>query len=94
MFKIYVQQHTEGIIYLTILSLVRIVILNQTSPSLTLFLIIEHFALRCNVRPHPVRKQIAVRAIRLIKDDAIVKDLDKLSVDQRCVDVATMVEMY
>ena len=29
-----------------------------------------------------------------IKDDTIVKDLDKLSIDQRCVDVDTMVEMY
>ena len=46
------------------------------------------------IRPHPIRKQTAVRAIRRIKDDAIVKDLDKFSIDQRCVDVDTMVEMY
>ena len=46
------------------------------------------------IRPHPVRKQISVRAIRRKKDDAIVKDLDKFSIDQRCVDVDTMVEMY
>ena len=44
--------------------------------------------------PKHVRKQISVRAIRRIKDDAIVKDLDKFSIDQRCVDVDTMVEMY
>ena len=52
-----------------------------------------HASLQC-IRPHPVRKQIAVRAIRRIKDDAVVKDLDKFSIDQRCVDVDTMVEMY
>ena len=42
----------------------------------------------------PCSEQISVRAIRRIKDDAIVKDLDKFSIDQRCVDVDTMVEMY
>ena len=52
-----------------------------------------HASLQC-IRPHPVRKQISVRVIRRIKDDAIVKDLDKFSIDQRCVDVDTMVEMY
>ena len=52
-----------------------------------------HASLQC-IRPHPVRKQISVRAIRRIKDDAIVKDLDKFSIDQRCVDVDTIVEMY
>ena len=52
-----------------------------------------HASLQC-IRPHPVRKQISVRAIRRIKDDAIVKDLDKFSIDQRCVEVNTMVEMY
>ena len=52
-----------------------------------------HTSLQC-IRPHPVRIQISVRAIRRIKDDAIVKDLDKFSIDQRCVDVDTMVEMY
>ena len=51
-----------------------------------------HASLQC-IRPHPVRKQISVRAIRRIKDDAIVKDPDKFSIDQRCVDVDTMVEM-
>ena len=52
-----------------------------------------HASLQC-IRPHPVRKQIAIRAIRRIKDDAIVKDLDKFSIDERCVEVDTMVEMY
>ena len=47
--EIYVQKHTEAIIYLTILSLERIVILYQTPPSQTLFPIIEHFTLHCNV---------------------------------------------
>ena len=50
-------------------------------------------SLQC-IRPHHVRKQIAVRAIRRIKDDTIDKDLDKFNIDQRCVDVDTMVEMY
>ena len=50
-------------------------------------------SLQC-IRPHPVRKQIAVRTIRRIKDDAIVKDLDKISIDQKYVDVDTMVELY
>ena len=82
---------TETIIYLTILSLERIVILYQTSSSQSTS---DHRALHASlqcIRPHPVRKQIAVRAIRRIKDDAIVKDLDKFSIDQMCVDVDTMV---
>ena len=54
-----------------------------------------HASLQC-IRPHPVRKQISVGAIRRIKDDSIVKTLDKLlmSIDQRCVPVDTMVEMH
>ena len=32
--------------------------------------------------------------IRRIKDDARIKDMDKFSIDQRCVDVDTMAEMY
>ena len=54
-----------------------------------------HALLQCiRPRPHPVRKQISVRAIRRIKDDTIVKDLNKFSIAQRCVDVDNMVEMY
>ena len=52
-----------------------------------------HVSLQC-IRPQPVRKQIVIREIRRIKDDAIVKDLDKSGINQRCVDVDTMVEMY
>ena len=37
-----------------------------------------HASLQC-IRLQPVRKQIAVRAIWLINDDAIVKDLDEFS---------------
>ena len=44
--------------------------------------------------PHPVRKQIAVRALRLIKDDALAEDLDRFNVDQGCVDVDIMIEQY
>ena len=45
----------------------------------------EHRALHATlqfIRAYSVRKQIAVRAIRRIKDDAIVKDLDKFSIDK------------
>ena len=52
-----------------------------------------HASLQC-IRTHPVWKQISVRAIRRIKDEAIDKDLDKFSIDQWCVDVDTMVEKY
>ena len=52
-----------------------------------------HASLQC-IRPHPVRKQIAVRAIRRIKDDALAEDLDMFNVDQGCVDVDTMIEQY
>ena len=36
-----------------------------------------HASLQC-IRPHPVRKQIAVRSLRWIKDDALAEDLDRL----------------
>ena len=39
-----------------------------------------HASMQC-IRPLPVRKQIAVRAIKRIRDDAIVKDLVKFSID-------------
>ena len=51
-----------------------------------------HASLQC-IRPHPVRKHISVRVIRRIKDDAIVKDLEKFSIDQSCIDVDRMVEI-
>ena len=38
---------------------------------------VHHASLQC-IRPHPVRKQIAVRALRRIKDDAFAEDLDML----------------
>ena len=47
-----------------------------------------------SIRPHPVRKQIAVRALRRIKDDALEEDLDRFYVDQGCVDVDIMIEQY
>ena len=37
--------------------------------------------------PHPVRKQITVRALRWMKYDALAEDLDRFNVDQGCVDV-------
>ena len=50
--------------------------------------------LRQCIYPHPVRKQIAVRALCRIKDDALAEDLDKFNVDQGCVDVDIMIEQY
>ena len=50
-----------------------------------------HASLQC-IRPHPVRKQITVRA--LIKDDALAEDLDRFYVDQGCVDVDIIIEQY
>ena len=51
--------------------------------------------LLCNVyAPIQFEKQIAVRALRRIKDDALAEDMDKFNVDQRCVDVDIMIEQY
>ena len=94
LFKIFVQKHTETIIYLTIITRKDC---NIISDFLVSDFISNHRALHTSlqcIRPHPVRKQIAVRAIGRLKDDAMVKDLDKFSIYQRCVDVDTMVEMY
>ena len=44
--------------------------------------------------PPSCSKQIAVRAIRRIKDDALTEDLDMFNVDQGCVDVDTMIKQY
>ena len=41
-----------------------------------------------------VRKQIIVRALRRIKDDALAEDLDRFYVDQGCVDVDIIIEQY
>ena len=43
---------------------------------------------------NPVRKQITVRALRRIKDDALAEDLDRFYVDQGCVDVDIIIEQY
>ena len=50
-----------------------------------------HTSLHCK-RPHPVRKQIVVRELRRIKDDALAEDLDRFKVDQGCVNVDIMIE--
>ena len=52
-----------------------------------------HASQQC-IRPHPVRKQIAVRALRRIKDDALAEDLDMFNVDQGCDNVDIMIEQY
>ena len=44
--------------------------------------------------PHPVRKQIAVRVLRQIKDYALAEDLDRFNVEQGSVDVDIMIEQY
>ena len=51
-----------------------------------------HASMQC-IRPKPVRKQIVVRAIRRIKDDAIFTDLDKFSIGLGCVDVDKIVKL-
>ena len=50
-------------------------------------------SLQC-IRPYTVRKQIAFRALRRIKDDALDDDLDKFNYDQGCVDVDIIIEQY
>ena len=50
--------------------------------------------LLCIYAPHPVRKQIAVRAPRRIKDDVLAEYLDMFKVDQWCVDLDIMTERY
>ena len=52
-----------------------------------------HASLQC-IRPHPVRKQIVVRALHRIKDDVLAEDLDRFNVDQGCVNVDIMIEQH
>ena len=52
-----------------------------------------HASLQC-IRSHPVRKQLAVRATRRIKDDTLAEDLNRFNVDQGCVNVDIMIEQY
>ena len=52
-----------------------------------------HAFLQC-LRRHPVQKQIAIRALRPIKDDALAEDLDMFNVDQGCVNVVILIEQY
>ena len=52
-----------------------------------------HASLQC-IRPYPVRKQITVRALRRIKDEALDEDLDRFNVDQGCVDGYIIIEHY
>ena len=52
-----------------------------------------HASLQC-IRPHPVRKQITVRALRRIKDDALAEDLDRCNVEQGSVNLDIMSEQY
>ena len=44
--------------------------------------------------PPSSSKQIAVRALRQMKDDALAEDLDRFNVDQGCVDVDIIIEQY
>ena len=52
-----------------------------------------HASLQC-IRPIQFEKQITVRALRRIKDDALAEDLDRFYVDQGCVDVDIIIEQY
>ena len=57
----------------------------------------DHLVLHASlqsIRPYPFLKQIAVRALRRIKDDALAEELDRFNVDQGCVDVDIMIEQY
>ena len=54
----------------------------------------DHMVLHAFIRSHPVRKQISVRALRRIKDDALAEHMDKFNVDQVCVDMDIMIEQY
>ena len=49
----------------------------------------DHWALHASLQ-----KQIAVKALHQIKDDALAEDLDRFNVDQGCVDVDIMIEQY
>ena len=44
--------------------------------------------------PPSSSKQISVRVLRRIKDDALAEDLDRFNVDHGCVDVDIMIEQY
>ena len=52
-----------------------------------------HASLQC-IRSHLLQKQIAVRALRPINDDALSEDLNRFNVDQGCVNVDIMIEHY
>ena len=43
--------------------------------------LVLHASLQC-IRPHPVRKQIADRSLRRIKEDALAEDMDRLQTTQ------------
>ena len=95
LFKIYALKHTGVIIYLTILLQERTC--NIISDCTVLDFISDHRVLHASlqcIRPHPVRKQVTVRALRRIKDDALAEDLDRFYVDQGCVDVDIIIEQY
>ena len=47
-----------------------------------------------NVYAASSSKQITVRVLRWIKDDALAEDLDRFNVDQGCVDVDIIIEQY
>ena len=95
LFKIYVLEHTEAIMYLTYIITRKIC--NIISDCTVSDFISDHrvllASLQC-IRPHPVRKQICIRALRRIKDDALDEDLERVNVDQGCVDVYIMIEQY
>ena len=94
-FKIYALKHTRVTIYLTILLQERTVILYQIAQSRDLISDhrVLHASLQC-ICHHSVRKQITVRALRRIKDDALAEDLDRFNVDHGCVNVDIMIEQY
>ena len=73
------------IIFLKLLDLFKIYALKHTG--VTIYLTIMY-------TPPASSKQIAVRALRRIKDVALAEDLDRFNVDQGCVNVDIMIEQY
>ena len=83
-------------IFQKLLDLFKIYALKHTRVIISDFILnymVLHSSLQC-IRLHPVRKQIAVRALHRIKDDALAEDLDRFHVDQGCVNVDIMIEQY
>ena len=52
-----------------------------------------HASLTCQ-RTHPERKEIVVRSLKRINDDALMADLTGITIDSECRDVNSIVNHY